>query len=203
VAFAVILLTRRWALLGWTLAPVAAVVAVFAVAGFWWLDGYHLVVERYYQGVASERSFGYWVWANLACVALAAGPALLVGLRRASAQLIDVRGRWWQLTGPRLSPVDRQPASAGGLDTAEDRDAGRRHVPVWAAVALLPVAALLAMVAADLSGLSKAEVERIWLPFTIWLTVGAALLPPRSRRGWLIAQAVLALLVNHIWVTVW
>ncbi len=31
---------------------------------------------------------------------------------------------------------------------------------------------------ADLSMLSKAETERIWLPFTIWLTAAPALLPP-------------------------
>ena len=45
--------------------------------------------------------------------------------------------------------------------------------------------ALLAIVFADLSMLSKAETERIWLPFTMWLTAAAALLPPRSHRWWL------------------
>ena len=42
--------------------------------------------------------------------------------------------------------------------------------------------ALLAIVCADLSMLSKAETERIWLPFTVWLTAAPALLPPRSHR---------------------
>jgi hypothetical protein len=59
------------------------------------------------------------------------------------------------------------------------------------------------MVVADLSGLSKAEVERIWLPFAIWLTAGAALLPGRDSRSWLAAQAVTALLVNHMLLTGW
>jgi hypothetical protein len=58
-------------------------------------------------------------------------------------------------------------------------------------------------VAADLSGLSKAEVERIWLPFAVWLIAGAALLPARDRRGWLAAQAAAALLVNHLLFTTW
>ena len=32
---------------------------------------------------------------------------------------------------------------------------------------------------------------------------GAALLPPVSRRGWLLAQAVIALLINHLLLTTW
>jgi hypothetical protein len=70
---------------------------------------------------------------------------------------------------------------------------------VWA----LPAAALLAIGAADLSGLSKAEVERIWLPYAVWLLVATAWLPPRHRRGWLAAQALTALAVNHLVLTGW
>jgi hypothetical protein len=61
----------------------------------------------------------------------------------------------------------------------------------------------VAVLAADASGLSKAEVERIWLPFAVWFAAGAVLLPPRSRRGWLIVQAAMALLVNHLLLTSW
>jgi hypothetical protein len=68
---------------------------------------------------------------------------------------------------------------------------------------LLPATALLAILAADLSGYSKAEVERIWLPFAVWLAAGAALVPAPGRRGWLVAQAAVALLVNHLLVTTW
>jgi hypothetical protein len=68
---------------------------------------------------------------------------------------------------------------------------------------VLPLAALSAILAADLSGLSKAEVERIWLPFAVWLTAGAALLPTPTRRFWLIVQAATALLVNHLLLTTW
>ena len=42
-----------------------AVVGVFAVAGFWWFDGYLLVQQRYWQGIAANRPFQYWVWAKL------------------------------------------------------------------------------------------------------------------------------------------
>ena len=58
--------------------------------------------------------------------------------------------------------------------------------------------ALLAIVCADLSMLSKAETERIWLPFTIWLTAAAALLPPRSHRWWLALNVVGALALNQL-----
>jgi hypothetical protein len=72
-----------------------------------------------------------------------------------------------------------------------------------AAVIWLPLAALAAVLLADLSGLSKAEVERIWLPFAVWLPAGAALLPAGDRRGWLAVQATTALLINHLLLTVW
>jgi methylthioxylose transferase len=71
------------------------------------------------------------------------------------------------------------------------------------AVVLLGCAFLLAIVAADLSGMSKAETERIWLPFTLWLPATAALLPRGDRRGWLAAQGVVALLINHLLLTGW
>lgn len=146
-----------------------AVAAAFTAAGFWWFEGYGLLVERYYQGVAADRPYGYWIWANLACVVLAAGPASAAGLRRAL---------------PRL------------------RERVRRGAPRPAA-AVLAVAAVCALLVADLSGMSKAETERIWLPFTLWLLPAAALLPLRDHRGWLAAQALLALLVNHLLLTVW
>ncbi len=59
---------------------------------------------------------------------------------------------------------------------------------------LLVGAAVAAVVVADVSGLSKGEVERIWLPFTPWLLVAAGALG-RDRR-WLAAQAGLALAVQ-------
>lgn len=58
------------------------------------------------------------------------------------------------------------------------------------------------MLAADLSGLSKAEVERIWLPFAVWLPVATAHLSAGHRRWWLAAQAGTALAVNHLLWTV-
>jgi hypothetical protein len=77
--------------------------------------------------------------------------------------------------------------------------AAPRALPVGAL--LLAAGGLAALLLADLSGLSKAEVERIWLPFVVWLVIPCALLP--RPRAWLVAQVGLALLVNHLLLTVW
>jgi hypothetical protein len=58
---------------------------------------------------------------------------------------------------------------------------------------------LLACALADVSGMSKGEVERIWLPFAVWvLPAGAALAEPdrRAARGWLALQVAFAVLVQ-------
>jgi len=165
IALVVCLLRRNW--LGMALAVVGAalVVAVFTVAGFWWLDGYQLVMQRYYQDLGRSRPYNYWVWANLAALTVAVGPVLAPALRRAAVDPIRAR---------RLRPVTG-----------------------------LVLAAALAVAVADKSGLSKAEVERIWLPFGVWLVSGAALLPAMSRRWWLAGQAVTALAIGHLVLTSW
>ncbi len=61
------------------------------------------------------------------------------------------------------------------------------------AAALVPLGGLLAVVAADASGLSKGEVERIWLPFVPALLAATAALG--HRRAWLAAQAALTLVL--------
>lgn len=143
---------------------VLVVVALFYSMGFWWFDGYHLVQERYWQGIASDRPFQYWAWANLASVVCAIGLGSVAGL-----------GRAFDITAIRRRP---------GLH-------------------MILIGALLAIVFADLSMLSKAETERIWLPFTVWLTAAGALLPPRSHRWWLAVNVIGALLLNHFILTNW
>ena len=64
---------------------------------------------------------------------------------------------------------------------------------------LLVVSALAAVAVADLSGLSKGEVERIWLPFMPWITLAAVSLLRGARRRparWLAAQAALAIVLQ-------
>jgi hypothetical protein len=161
LALAVVLIRRSWAVLFAGVVGAGAVAVGFTVLGFDWLTGYHLVQQRYYQGLAAQRPYLYWVWADLAILAVSAGPAAVAGLRRTVKQAQPGALRW------------------------------------------LPLAALAAILAADVSGFSKAEVERIWLPFAVWLVAATGLLPAADRRKWLLGQAAVALLVNHLLLTTW
>ena len=64
-------------------------------------------------------------------------------------------------------------------------------------------AAVLMVAAADVSGASKGEVERIWLPFVPWLLITCGLLPARWRQWGLVAQIVLAVAIEHLLFTGW
>jgi hypothetical protein len=70
-------------------------------------------------------------------------------------------------------------------------------------IVLLTLAGLAIILLADVSGMSKAEVERIWLPFIPWLLVGTAFLPVRWVRILLALQLVVALVVQHLLFIVW
>jgi hypothetical protein len=78
--------------------------------------------------------------------------------------------------------------------------AGRRSPR---AVTLLVASSALAIALADASQMSKAEVERIWLPFVPWLLISTTCLPSRWRRPMLALQVVVALLVQHLVLTNW
>ena len=167
-AVAVLLSAKTWRAALTALAPAVltalAVVTVFVATGFWWFEGYLLVQERYWQGIANDRPFQYWGWANFASVVCAIGLGSVAGVGRA-------------------------------FDLAAIRRRSGIH--------LLVFGALLAIVFADLSSLSKAETERIWLPFTVWLVAAAALLPRRSHRWWLALNVIGALAINHLILTNW
>jgi len=64
--------------------------------------------------------------------------------------------------------------------------------------ALLSGAGVVMVLLADLSQMSKAEVERIWLPFVPWLLVSCALLPHRWRYVALVGQVVAAVFIAHL-----
>ncbi|MCX4095374.1 hypothetical protein [Nocardia sp. alder85J] len=239
---AAVLLARGFRPMLPALLGVALVAGAFTAAGFSWLDGYHLVVQRYYQGIASERPYSYWVWGNLAATVCAVGLATTAALPEVVRGLSLPALRWWR-TGT-AEPPDRQPgtgiAAALGPQRAREIPAAADRLRVadiaaapgsppvvgiaepsrrgqgggfaealgrWRAVvdpaALLAAAGLVAIAAADLSGLSKAETERIWLPFDVWLLAATALLPRRAARWWLVTQAVAALLLNHLLATNW
>jgi methylthioxylose transferase len=127
------------------------------IAGFWWIEGLRATGTAYWSGIAGQRPAGYLTLVgNPAALALAAGPAVAVGL-------------------------------AHVLATADRR------------VRLLPGAALAAVIVANLSQMSRGEVERIWLPFVPWLALAA----PGDRRVWLAAQAGLALALQAALASAW
>jgi methylthioxylose transferase len=93
--------------------------------------------------------------------------------------------------------------SGGPLLGAGLAVAARRHSGGARTVAVLAGAAALTVAIADLSRMSKAEVERIWLPFIPWLTLSLALLPGGWRRWGLALQVCTALVVEHLLYTSW
>ena len=82
------------------------------------------------------------------------------------------------------------PAVVAGLARLRDRG-------MW----FLAGGALVALAAADLSGMSKGETERIWLHLVPWLLVATVAL--RGSRGWLAAQVALALALQLMLRSPW
>ncbi len=162
LAVAVLIVARTWRPLPWALAGAAAVAAAFTAAGFEWWKAYPVLHDRYYAGIASERPYSYWVWADVAAWTFTVGLVVWAAFPRA-------------------------------IRAFRDGDV----------LARLAGAALLTILVATLSGMSKAEVERIWLPFTIWVVALPMLLPQRWHRPALLSQVVLALCVQQLVLTRW
>ena len=153
---AVVVTRRAWEMVAPAVVGAASVTVLFTIAGFWWFDGLALTKELYEAGVAGRRSAVYFAVAgNPGALALAAGPAVAVGLA-------VVRGH---------------------------------------RIAVLVGVTAVAVLAADLSGMSRGEVERIWLPFVPWLALGTAALVRPQR--WLVGQAALAVVLQASLRTPW
>jgi len=92
------------------------------------------------------------------------------------------------------------PAAGAGIGRVVAR--ARRRPP---AALALGAGLLAALVTADLSGMSKAEVERIWLPFAVWAAAagGWAGAGPRAHRAWIALHVVGTLALEAWLVTPW
>jgi methylthioxylose transferase len=176
VVTAMILTTRRSGLRSvaapWLVATAGflVVAAVHLALGFNWVSGLLALSVRYYQGIASERPFSYFVFANLAAWLISCSPLLAIGIVRSIAALSRAARESW----------------------TQDR-----------IVALLALSGVLAALIANLSGLSKAETERIWLTFGVIAYAGLALLRGRRASWALVGSGTWALLVNHLLITGW
>ncbi len=153
--------------------------------------------------VARRRIRPVVLW-SLGAVGVLGGAALAgfwwpAGLAASHAQyLAGVAARrpyaYFLLADVAALAVALGPAAAVGLARLRDRR-------VWVLVG----ASLAALALADLSGLSKGEVERIWLPWIPWLLIACGVLA-RHRRGspwwrragraWLGVQVVAAIVVQ-------
>jgi hypothetical protein len=143
--------------------------------------------------------------------AAAAGLAGMLALAAAAgfwwpAGLSATEGRYWAGVGamrpalyttvagnPAALALAVGPAAAVGLSAAAHRLHRRPRTD------LLPLLALAAVVVADLSQMSRGEVERIWLPFVPWL--GLAI--PGDRRGLLGLQVGTALALQAVLASPW
>ena len=192
LAMAILLVARNFRPLLWALGAALLLVLSFAAAGFSWWEAFPVLRERYWDGIAQRRPASYWLWGNFAAFCFSAGP--LAGVAAAT-------------TVSRLRYNGRPPASNEAVvNPSSGWQEGDCTTPLCVTervVVLLGCAAVVTLVVADLSRMSKAEVERIWLPFVPWLLVGCALLPIRWQRPGLALQVGFALTVQHLLFTQW
>ncbi|CAB4736546.1 unannotated protein [freshwater metagenome] len=82
VALAVITVGGAWRTSVLPVAVAAAWVPVlgFAAAGFAWWEAYPVLHDRYWEGIAADRPAWYWLWGNLAALAVVLGPMVWAGL---------------------------------------------------------------------------------------------------------------------------
>lgn len=73
LALAVLVVARSWRPLVPAVLAALAVVLAFAAYGFVWWDALPAVHERYWEGVQRNRPASYWLWGNLAALAVSAG----------------------------------------------------------------------------------------------------------------------------------
>lgn len=146
--------------------------------------------------VAAYGAFGFWWWEGLAAL----------------------RGRYWAGVASNRPPeywmwgnlaalcFSAGPAVAVAIPdwwrVLRSRAPSKSNVGAHT-VAWLVAASWAAVVIADFSQMSRAEVERIWLPFVPWLLLATALLPDRWQRRLLALQVLFTLALAHLLWTDW
>jgi len=178
LAVAVLIAARSWKPLPIAVVAALVPVLVFAAYGFSWWEAYPVLEDRYWDGVAQIRPGEYWTWGNLGAFLLSAGPMLGAGVAVGGVAVAQAVRR-------------RREGDAVPLD------------PGVRVALLLAGAGLLMVLLATASQMSRAEVERIWLPFAPWITISLALLPDSWRRPGLALQVAAALVTEHLLLSSW
>ncbi|MBP2708231.1 hypothetical protein JOL79_31075 [Microbispora sp. RL4-1S] len=219
VAVAAVVRPPKGALVA-AVAGAAAVTLAFAAAGFLWPAGVLATHAQWAADPGAARPYLYFLVADFGVLALVTGPATAAGLVTLARLVRSVRlSGLGSLSGPALLSGLRAPSGPARLD-------GR----VPARVAVPVAAALAAVLALDLSGITRGEVERIWVPYALWICLAAAFadrLPgrvsgrisgrapdgPGSGRGglepaayggpWLMAQMITGLLLQGLIASPW
>ncbi len=168
--------------------PLLATLVLAVLAAGWSWRPFPAVALGAVAPVLGLRRLGFRLWAAYPVLQR----PLLAGIAAAATGVVLALG------GPRVAAISAGPALGAGLGSLLAD--GRRSPRV---VRLLVGAAGLTVLAADASRMSKAEVERIWLPFVPWLLLSTVCLPERWRRPMLVVQVVVALLVQHLVLTNW
>jgi methylthioxylose transferase len=110
---------------------------------------------------------------------------------------------WWGNLAAAAVALGPAVWAAGGAAVARLGQDPSAAVRGRSAAGWLAAGAAGAIAAADLSQLSKSEVERIWLPFLVWLVPLTAGLRAGHLRSWLALQAAWALGVCIAFRTTW
>ncbi|MEV0407894.1 hypothetical protein [Actinoallomurus sp. NPDC050550] len=184
---AVLVLTRPpRAVLGALAAGCVVVPAAFTFAGFSWFAGVAGTHTAWAAGGgARARPYAYFLVGDLSVLALLIGPATAMALPTVLGHAAALARSRWRGAGRGSVAVER----AG--------------VPAWTGRLGWPVAAaLVGMIALDLSGVTRGEVERIWIPYAAWTTIAPAVARPPTRTL-LLAQVATALVIQALARSPW
>ena len=178
--------------------------------GLFWSYGMVLMAPIAVAVLLAARTWRPLVPAAVAALGVAAAFAAVGFWWLEGMQLLEVRyyqgkgGKrqysYWVWANLVVAAVAVGPAVIAGLGRTA---AGGRRWREAPPTVLLAAGAVVAILGATISGLSKSEVERIWLPFMLWLVPLAAMLPAAQSRRWLAASAGWALLVGILYRTTW
>ena len=143
-------------------------------AGHFWLDGFHLTRGFYAEGLAARRPYAYF--ATVGNLACLFGALGPVVVTGCVSYLSE----------------QVQTARAEGIKALLNS----RYA--------LVTGVLISLAAANFSGMSKGEVERIWLLFSPWAVIGATwAITSTTRRQWLGAQLIVTLALQAALVSPW